>query len=393
MTRGVSQPTRYDVVIVGGGPSGSTLGALLARVGLSVLIIDRSEFPRDKLCGGLVSPRGADAIRNAFGEEVLRQVAVKRNAGCRLFHKERLVADIEDAGISYSVDRREMDARFLSIARDAGCRVSEGTRVVGVELGDSAVRLESGRHERGSIIVGADGAQSVVQRAIHGRADSNRRNMGFALVSRVPLELVKDDGTHAACRGRPHLFFGVVPWGYGWIFPKGDHLLLGMGGLTRKGSRFRGAFEALADAYCVAGARSRLKVRGGLVPAGNFGRSPGHGNVLLLGDAAGLAEPCTGEGIVYAVESALLAAAAIRESRARGEPASAGRLYSTACRRKLLPWLRCVRRARWLLYSKPCMPLAMRAFRRRPELLRMYYQMADGKMSFVRYFRHVVLGF
>jgi len=96
---------------------------------------------------------------------------------------------------------------------------------------------------------------------------------------------------------------------------------------------------------------------------------------------------------VYAVESALLAAPAITESLARGEPASAGRLYSAACRRKLFPWLRCVRRARWLVYSERCLPLAMRAFRRRPELVRMYFQMADGKMSFVRYLRHAILGF
>jgi len=393
MAHRAAQATRHDVVIVGGGPSGATLGALLARDGLSVLIIDRSEFPRDKLCGGLISARGAEAIRNAFGGEVLRQVAVERNTGCRVFYRERLVADVEDAGVSHSTDRREMDARFLSVARDAGCRVSEGSLVVGVDFTDSTVRLESGRLERGSIIVGADGAQSIVRRSLYGRGARSGRNMGFALVSRVPLGLLKDDETHAACRDRPHVFFGVLPWGYGWIFPKGDHLLLGMGGLTRKGSDYRGAFEALRDAYCIAGAEDRLEVRGGLVPAGNFVRSPGRGNVLLLGDAAGLAEPCTGEGIVYAVESALLAAPAIRESVACGEPATAGRLYSVACRRKLLPRLRCIRRVRWLLYSKPCLPLAMRVFRRRPGLLRMYGQVAEGKISFVRYFRYASFGF
>jgi len=388
MAHTAQQRASHEVVIVGGGPGGSALGALLARRGVSTLILDRSTFPRPKPCAGMLSPFGVEAVRAVFGDDALRRATITTSTGCRMFYHDQPVADWEGTDQAVFADWAEMDAQFLSVARAEGCSVAEGDAVVEVDPTGPSVRLASGREERGAVLVGADGAQSVVYRAVR-RGGTRRRRRAFGLVADVPVEQLSDPAMRDACRRVPHIYFGLLPWGYGWIFPKGERVSIGLAGLIRRGVGFREHFEAFVARTCVPGTFKGLALRGHRIPYEQFGRSPGRGPVLLVGDAAGMIEPVTGEGIAFAIEAARLAAPAIAEALERGAPGRAGRRYNKAYRRTLYPRLWHGGWARWFLYGRACLPRAMRALRRRPERVRWYFDLSAGRLTYPGYFRRL----
>ena len=133
-------------------------------------------------------------------------------------------------------------------------------------------------------------------------------------------------------------------------------------------------------------------MRGHLGPFGDFESRPAKERVLLVGDAAGLLEPVTGEGISLAMESGLLAGAAIRDALAGGTPSDAAKAFCASVRERLHPLLKHARLARNLLYPRPLLPFAMRALRRRQELVELFLDLLSGKVTYPQYFRHVFFG-
>lgn len=377
---------QYDVVIVGGGPGGAAAGTLLARGGLSVVILDKCRFPRDKPCAGLLSGRGARVVDEIFGDGTVREVTRATSTGCRLYHEGRLAAEADGCERMYFVRRREFDAALIERARDAGCQVLEERRVVAVDRRTAAARSSSGELVRGLVLIGADGANSVVGRAVRPRASQLRRRVGFGLVAEAPLDELKSGELRDACSRMPHIHLGLAPWSYGWIFPCGDRVSLGFGGLRSKGTDFAGCARRLVEQHCRPGAWERLKPRGHLLPLGACERRPGIGNVLLVGDAAGLVEPVTGEGIGFAVASARLAAAAAQEALDAGKPPEAARLYNAAYRRAILPHFRQAALARWLFFPRPCLRRAMGALGRKPQRVRWYLELLAGRITYAQYF-------
>ena len=111
--------------------------------------------------------------------------------------------------------------------------------------------------------------------------------------------------------------------------------------------------------------------------------------MILVGDAAGLVEPITGEGIAYALESGLVAAKAITQTLSLGSPAMAGRLYSSLLRPAVLKHLKHALHVRWLLFSKPCLPVAMHVMSRHPRVVESYLELLSGKLSYPAYFRRM----
>jgi menaquinone-9 beta-reductase len=224
-----------------------------------------------------------------------------------------------------------------------------------------------------------------VRKCFWDRGANWKRGMGFGLVAEAPLAGVADESLRNACGRDPHIFFGVLPWGYGWIFPRGESVSVGIGGLLGQGVEFPRTFRAFVDDFFQPEVWKVIRPRGHLFPFGNFERTPGRGNILLVGDAARFVEPVTGEGIGFALESGQLAASAAGECLARGEPSTAGRTYNALVRRSLLPHLKQARIGRWLLFSKLCFPIAMRSLRRHPRLVHYYLELVAGKLSYANY--------
>jgi geranylgeranyl reductase family protein len=327
----MSSGERWDAVVVGAGPGGSIAALVLARAGARVALVDKAVFPRAKACGDLVGPRGVRVL------EELGVSVPDAGHGADLLvvgpsgHRSRLPAfpGRSYAGHGIVVPRLAFDDALRSAAIAAGAQPVRA-RISAVEQDpDGTVRAliaGDGRRFAADVVIGADGALSPVAQ-LAGMLDSTAALWGFAIRAYVPAEvplplLVLLD----AERRR------IFP-GYGWLFPGADGeanvgIGVGLGNQRQRAqlreelSRFCSMLRAAGD---LAGDAQPGPVIGGWLRMGGTGTPPAAGNVLLVGDAAGLVNPLQGEGIAPAMLSARLAALAVL-----ADPAHAGRLYTDA---------------------------------------------------------------
>jgi len=291
----------HDVIVAGAGPAGSTVGHELARKGYSVLILEKRSFPRDKLCAGGLPRRVLKYIDIQDGQVIEDRI---HRVEFSWRPKERFVLR-SDSPLMYTVQRRHFDHFLLRRAQAAGCQVLESQPVQRWEVtaGKVRVRTPGGEHI-GRILVGADGVAGAVSRA---RGFTHRRRIIATLQSEVPL----NGETAREYKGRVWIGFGWVPHGYAWIFPKGDHLAVGMGVMIR--GRHAGSLKLSYRQLLRYLFPEHLQVPTSSYPIALW--DPGQklvlGPVLLVGEAGSLVHPITAEGIYYAIKSARLAGEAV----------------------------------------------------------------------------------
>jgi geranylgeranyl reductase family protein len=314
---------RWDLVVVGAGPAGSAaaLGALRADPRLRVLLLDRADFPRDKSCGDGIAPQVVDALASVGAADVVE--------GWRPLR--RLTLSRGDASVGrtmardvWVVPRAELDARLVEHATRAGA-VLRRHRVRTTVTGADGVVADGTL--RGSVLVGADGAHSVV-----------RTSAGLPPVRRRALAIRGYAPTPRSRRGEQRIVYGDRRQpSYAWAFDRGDGLSnVGYGELLGRGAPpsrtlLLGELERLVPGAAATGD----DWRGHHLPLSQWRCRQPDGPVLLAGDAAGLVNPMTGEGIYYAVASGILAGRAAAQAIAAGDPARAGRLHRTSVRRLL----------------------------------------------------------
>lgn len=312
---------KHDVAIVGGGPAGAAAAITLARRGLRVVVLDREIFPRAKLCGGLLTLRSRRIFDAVFGSAHWDKLVEGTAYGARFYHGTEPLTSVEHRQPLALTNRRDFDAGLLHLAKRAGAESRQGVQVRGVEFPNSTdlrLRLSNGEEEiTARAVVGADGVSSAVARSLFGRA-FRRRDLALAVEMEIPLDWPSP--RNQAIR-RPAIHFGVVGWGYGWRFPKRNGTTVGIGGLWRKNPDMTGQFrQFLLEWY---GEVPPFPIQGHYLPAGNFRLRPGRGPILLAGDAAGLVDPITGEGIALAMESGAMAGRAAADALAAGKPHTA----------------------------------------------------------------------
>lgn len=297
--------TNWDVIIVGGGPAGSTLGYELSKSGLKALIIDKEKFPRYKTCGGIVDVKAAKSLDfdiSPVVEDTISKVMITRQMG------EPVLRDCKQP-ITYNVSRERFDHFLLQKAMEAGCAIQQGSRVKTIENredGVVAVAADGNRYA-GKILVGADGANSVVARAI-GLLQNAYIDIG------LEWEVEVDPADLEHWRGISLVDLGTIRSGYAWIFPKLDHLSLGAGGAQKHAKEVRAYYQAFIEKWKPTLRRHHtIREQGHRLPVRRKGDPIHKGKVLLVGDAAGLIDPLSGEGIYYAIKSAQLAAYALRD--------------------------------------------------------------------------------
>lgn len=291
--------TTYDALVVGAGPAGSSTAIHLARAGASVLLVDKARFPRDKPCGGGLTGRALKRIPVDPSPVVERDVD---RFELRLRYGSRFTRD-HDAPLIRMTQRRRLDAFLVEQAAAAGAAFRDGARAESIEVSATGVTARiDGEAVRAGVLVGADGANGTVARTI-GVDETIVR--GVALEGNVPLEALAADLERTAV-----IELAVLPGGYGWVFPKGDHANLGVGGWGDEGPRLRDHLARLARAHGV-DPGALAEIRGHRLPMRRLGTAAGTGRTLLVGDAAGLVDPLSGDGMYEAFVSARLAADAV----------------------------------------------------------------------------------
>ena len=288
----------FDVVVIGAGPAGSSAAKRACDLGLSVALIDRAVFPRPKLCGALISPRGNKAVKRVFDMEmspemflVSRQVAFKWDG-------EELNRFDAPYDLTYTY-RLDFDHWLQQAAVAAGAVDMQGTRVETIHDADNLLELSDGRRIGYKVLIGADGAASPVAKHILGAAYDPDK-IGFAFETEAP----------GGCEPEAlmSIDFDIVHWGYGWNFPKAGSRTIGLGAIRSVDQDLQ---ERMARYLAHEGVDpDSVKIKGAHIPLGDFKEKPGKGNVLLAGDAAGFVDGITGEGIALAIESGAEAAEA-----------------------------------------------------------------------------------
>jgi menaquinone-9 beta-reductase len=332
-----------DVIVVGAGPAGSSVAYYLASAGLDVLLLEKTHFPREKVCGDGLTPRAVKAL-TAMGVPISESDGWLRNKGLRIIGGGgRIELDWPDLssypGYGLVRTRTDFDQILARHAEKAGARLLEGVTVTGPILDDRTGVIEGvigrdGRQFRGRLVVAADGNSSrlSVGMGLHKRDD---RPLGVAVRTYYKTPRHNDDYLEAWL----DLWDGesLLP-GYGWIFGMGDGTSNVGLGLLNTSTGFgeidyraflRRWLAAMPAEWGLTEENRTAPIRGAALPMG-FNRTPHYTRGLLLaGDAGGMVNPFNGEGIAYALESGEVAARVITQALARPRADSRERVLQT----------------------------------------------------------------
>ena len=298
----------HDVLIVGASIAGCRTALTLAERGARVLLLDRAEFPRWKPCAGGLTLKTRPYIPKPLWE----MVECTMRGAYFTFGDEYETHLRSDHTLGWMIHRESFDHAHLQFVQaHPNVDTVLGTAVRGIEEHDSGVRVETDSGElEARILVGADGAKSVVSRALPGHGD---RLMGFAYEGEAhsPRRELSDEV----------LFdFRKFPHGYGWIFPKEDHYSIG-GFVYGKGlPGIKDLYREFCDEVDFLKGAKTYRARGHPIALGGNLRSINTPRILLVGEAADLVDPLTGEGIYYAFRSGHLAGEAVARFLEQGEP-------------------------------------------------------------------------
>lgn len=329
----------YDVIVVGGGPAGSSAAWRAATSGARVLVVDKATFPRDKPCGDGLTPRAVASIGALGLENELkafnRVEKLRVNGAGRTLTFDWPASDAyPDFG--YVIARTDLDEMLLRHAQSAGAEVREGVSVSGPIVEDGIVRGVVTKHNgsteeiRSGIVIAADGASSRVARAVGMQMDA-KRPIGLAV--RAHFEARRPASDDPVIESFLELRDGdaLLP-GYGWIFPMGEgRINVGVGILSSyKGWRevntahlmdvFMRSLPASWELPDIGDLRTSGQLKGWRLPMGLGVWPPWRPGVIACGDAAGVVNPFNGEGISEAVESGVLGTDVALEALARGGP-------------------------------------------------------------------------
>jgi len=335
-----SFPKKTDVVVVGAGPAGSMLAYHLAKAGLDVVLLDKARFPRGKTCAGGVNVRTQKLIPFDFSP-VIEETITGISFTCKF---EEPFTRRSPEPLMFTVLREHFDEFLARRAEEAGARFFDQTPFLSLEPKDGFMEVETAAGLcSAEYVVGADGSQSPVARKTGLLSDPVYM---LAIHSEAPTSLIPDWSPDLI-----HIDWGSVKRSYAYMFPKKYFLSAGAGGIDVPAGKIKNYQRAFLATRAQKDQALPFSAAGFMIPLRKK-RSPiEKGRCILIGDAAGLADPFSGEGIHSAVRSAQVAASVLQEAlKNRWDSLKP---YQESIDREMMPELECSRFFRELFNLRP----------------------------------------
>jgi geranylgeranyl reductase family protein len=311
----------YDLIIVGGGPSGAAAGRMAGSQGLKTLLIEKECFPREKPCGGALSEKALSFL----DFELPPGIREKEIFGARLHFKNQIFEGYKDFRLATMVTRSSFDNYLLKKAGETGIEIKTGERVLDFSEYEDRVEVHSKeRMYQSKFAVIAEGAHGKLKNRIRKR--DRKDQYGICLVADIEEENETIDNR---LPGILEIHLGVIYMGYGWVFPHDKYYSVGIGSFARQWPETR---TAMINFLSKNGFNGNYRLRGHLIPAGGIKRNNVSSRIILSGDAAGFVDPLSGEGIAYAIRSGQIAGEVIAGILLKGKKPAALKDYEIICR-------------------------------------------------------------
>lgn len=290
----------YDVIILGGGPAGVAAAIKLSNAGILTLLIEKSKYPREKTCAGILTKKTLSLLKETLNFTDMGQIVCSNQVS--IMYK-RINAGQCTVRFPFAFTEREsFDHKLLNICRKSGTHIIEGSTVLKIIPNENKIVLSDNHIFTYKCLIAADGVFS-----------QTRKQLGLPNVSTAFC--IQDTFERCLCPEsyrylqELQLNFGDIALGYSWIVPYQEQIVVGTGMFTNQVD-----YSLLLSKHsklCKSVGLSNIKKRrGAFVPIGGFENQGNHpyNNIVLVGDAAGLVNPLTGEGIYHALLSGVYAA-------------------------------------------------------------------------------------
>ncbi len=291
-----------DLLIIGGGPAGATCARQAALNGLEVTLIEKQKYPRPKPCGGALSPRVTSLL-----DFDISHLTDSKFSGAKVHRPSGKVSILTRDNLeAHLIQRSEFDRFLIGKAEEAGAEIVTENEIVAVEQLRSGIRaLGVGDSYKARLLVGADGVNGITARQLGIRRQWQPDNVAVCIDAEATLTSGPEKRESFI-----DIFYGSVEWGYGWFFPRANSANIGLGcridkaaGLRNKWDKFLSQITMVKELEMEISQKTSARVPLGGLPGRIIGRRS-----MLVGDAAGLVSPISGEGISFAIESGTLAA-------------------------------------------------------------------------------------
>lgn len=366
----------YDLIIIGGGPSGSAAGRIAGKKGLKTLLIEKEIFPRYKPCGGALSEHAMSYLDFEIPESIIEREIF----GARVHFQDQVVEQHKDYRIAILITRSILDKYLLEKAIETGIQLKMGEKVLDFIENKDCVEVSTNNEiYNAKFVIIAEGSQGKLKYQIRKKDRIDEYGIGIVAEIEEDNQLI-DKYIHNAI----DIHFGWLKNGYGWIFPHEKYFSIGIGGLAKN---ILHPEKKMLDFLHENNFNNNYKLHSHKIPAGGIERKITGSRVILCGDSAGFVDPFYGEGIAYAIRSGQIAVEVISKIILNNDDLRTIKYYEIMCKTEFIDNLKYSLILSKILHSYPSIFLKILI---NNEAINKYLEVPSLKLSYKNYIKWLI---